>query len=101
MCLFERLRESLWSLRNCDQVYVIRHEAVAQQRKSVKLRILSQQLKVGDAVRIAGENYLSRISPLRNMMRNVDDHDTRQSSHRKKITGMTRSADNDGLGLPV
>jgi hypothetical protein len=44
---------------------------------------------------------LSGISPLRNMMRNADDHDTRQSSHRKKITEMTRSADNDGVGLPL
>src|SRR5438128_46434 len=33
------------------------------------------------------------------MMGNVNDHDTRQSSHRKKITEMTRSADNDGLGF--
>src|SRR5437773_12458030 len=101
MRLFERLRESLWSLRDRDQVHVIRHEAVAQQAESIKLRIFPQQLKVSDAVRIAGQNHLSRIPALRNMMRNADDHDTRQPSHKKKLTGMTRSAHGDGLALPL
>jgi hypothetical protein len=101
MRLFERLRESLCSLRNRDQVHVIRHEAIAQQGESIKLRILPQQLKVSDAIRIAGENHLSRIPPLRNMMGNVDDHDTRQPSHRKKLTGMTQSAHSDSLELPL
>jgi hypothetical protein len=101
MSLFERLRQSLWSLRNRDQVHVIRHQAVAQQRQSVELRILPQQLKVSNAIRIAGQNHLSRIPPLRNMMGNVDDHDTRQPSHRKKLTGMNRSVQRYGLGSPL
>jgi len=101
MSLFERLRESLWSLRDRDQMHVIRHEAVAQQGKSVKLRIFPQQLKVSDAIRVAGQNHLSRIPPLSNMMRNVDDHHPRQSSHRKKLTGMVGSGHGDGSELPL
>ncbi len=101
MRLFERLRERLRGSGNRDQVHVIRHEAVAQQGESVTLRILPQQLKVSDAVRIAGENDLSGIPPLRNMMRNVDDHDTRQPSHSMKIAEITWPADNDGVVLPL
>ena len=77
MSLFERLPESLGGLRNCDQVHVIRHQAVAQQGESVKLRVLPQQLKISDVLGIAGQNHLSRIPPLSNMVGHVDDHDTR------------------------
>ncbi len=64
-------------LRNRDQVHVIRHQAVPQHGESVKLRIVPKQLKVSDAVRIAGQDYLSRIPALSNMVGNVDDHNTR------------------------
>ena len=76
---------------------MIRHEAVAQQAEIVKLRILSQQLKVGDAIGIAGENDLSRIATLRNMVSNAGDHDTRESSHSKKLTEMIGRRMMDGL----
>jgi hypothetical protein len=99
MLLFERLRECLQSSGNRDQVHVIRHETVTQQGESAKLRILPQQLKISGTVRIAGQNDLSRIPPLRNMMGNVDDHDARQSSHSMKIAEVTWPADNDGVGF--
>jgi hypothetical protein len=82
--VFEGLRKSLRSMWNRDPMHMIRHEAIAQQRQSVKLRVLAQQLKVSDALGIAGQNHLSRIAPLSNMVRNVDDHHTRQPSPRKK-----------------
>ena len=65
---------------------MIRHEAVPQQRKTVKLRVLLQQVEIGDAIRIAREDDLSRIAALRNVVRNIGDHDTRQSSHSKNLT---------------
>ena len=81
MSLFERLREGHWTVRYGDEVYVIRHKAVAQQRNTVKLRILAEQLQIGNAVALVGENYLASISALRNMMRNVDDHHAGKTSH--------------------
>jgi hypothetical protein len=78
---------------------VIRHEAVAQQRESVKLRILAQQLEVSKTLGIAGKNHLSRVPPLRNMMGNVGDHYPRQPSHLEKLTGMTHSANSNNLEL--
>ena len=82
MRLFQRLRQRLGGLRYSDQVHMIRHQAVPQQGETVKLGIVLQQLKVSDAIGIAGEDNLPRVSPLRNMMSNVGDYDTRQSSHR-------------------
>ena len=80
MRLFQRLRERLGGLWYRDHV----HDSTSgiAQQESVKLGILLQQLKVSDAIGIAGEDNLPRVSPLRNMMSNVGDYDTRQSSHR-------------------
>jgi hypothetical protein len=75
MGLFERLRESLWRVGNGDQVHMIRHEAVAEQGERVQSRMVPQQFKVSEALGIGGENNLSCISALRNVMGNVDDHD--------------------------
>jgi hypothetical protein len=99
MRLFERLRQRLRGVRNSDQVHVIRHQAVSQQRETVNLGVLPQQLKISDAIRIARENDLSRIPPLRNMMGNVDDHNAREPSHSKKISEIMRSAHNLCLGF--
>jgi len=48
------------------------------------LGIFSEQLEISDAIRLAGENDLSRIPPLGNMMGDVEHHDAGQSSHSKK-----------------
>lgn len=76
MRLSQRVRECLRSMRNYNEMDMIRHKAVPQQRHGVKLRVLAQQLQVGGAIGVAGENDLSRISALRHMMQNVRDHHT-------------------------
>ena len=67
-------------------MYVVRHETATQQRKTVELGIFSQQVEISDAVGIIGQNDLSGVATLRNMMGNVDDHDARQAGHWKKIS---------------
>jgi hypothetical protein len=47
----------------------------------VKLRVLSQQFEVGDAVPVIGQNYLLGVSPLGNMMGNVDHDDASKAGH--------------------
>jgi hypothetical protein len=69
-------------------MYVVRHEAPTQQRKTVELGIFSQQVEVSDAVGIIGQNDLSGVATLRNMMGNVHDDDARQAGHWKKISEM-------------
>ena len=84
MSLLKRLCQGHRSVGNHDEVYMIGREAVTQQGQTIKLRLLSQQRQVGKTIGIVGENNLSGISPLRNMMGNVRDHDARESSHRSK-----------------
>ncbi|MHB8217892.1 MAG: hypothetical protein ACYDDS_17610 [Candidatus Sulfotelmatobacter sp.] len=47
---------------------------------------MPQQLKIGAAIRIIAQNRLPAIATLRNMMCNVSNDDTRQSSHAQKIS---------------
>ena len=72
--------------------HMIRHQAIAQQPEPIQLRVLTQQLKVGDSIRVAGKNDLSRIATLRNMMRNIQNDHARQSGHEMKIAERVRSA---------
>jgi len=51
---------------------------------------LPQQLQIGAAIRIAGENHLPGIAALRNMMGNVSDNHTGQASHLQKISEITQ-----------
>jgi hypothetical protein len=89
--VLESLRQGFAAARNHDQMHMIRHETVAQQREAVKLRVLPQQLKVGDTVGVVGQNYLPGVPPLRNMMGNVNHDDAREAGHSQKISERTRT----------
>jgi hypothetical protein len=54
-------------------MHVIGHEAVAEERDVVKFRILTQQLEIGGAVGVVGEDELSSIAALGNMMGKIGD----------------------------
>lgn len=54
--------------------------------------------QVGDSIRVAGENDLSRIATLRNMMRNIQNDHARQSGHEVKIAERVQSAASECLG---
>jgi len=86
MGLFESLPQSFAGPGNDDQVHVIRHQAVTQQREAVQYAIVPEELEVSAAVRVIGQNYLPGIPPLRNMMGNVSNDDAGQSSHAQKIS---------------
>lgn len=92
--MFERLRQRQPGAGNGDQMYVVRHEAVSQQRKTVNFGILPQQVEISEAVGVAAQNHLPGVSTLRNMMGNVDDYDARQTSHFMKASEMTQLTDN-------
>ena len=90
MSVFERLGQSVAGVRNRDQVDVIGHQAVAQQGQTVELGIVTEQVEIGGAIGVAGENDLSSIAALRNMMRKVYDDDARQAGHLEKISESMR-----------
>ena len=74
-------------------MHVVRHEAIAQQRKTVEFGILPEQVNVNDAVGGVGQNYLAGVATLGNMMGNVDDHYARQPRHCMKVSEVIRSVD--------
>ena len=67
---------------------MIRHQAVSEEREAIKRGILPQQSQVSQAIGVAGENDLSGIASLRNMMGNIHHDNARESSHKKKVSEM-------------
>jgi hypothetical protein len=65
----------------------------------VELGIFSQQVEISDAVGIVGQNDLSGIATLRNMMWNVDYDDARQPGHGKKISEMIQPTEKALIGF--
>src|SRR5712671_2693886 len=70
--MLESLRQGFGGAGHRDQMHVIRHQAVTQQSKTVQVGVLPQQLEVGNAIAVAGQNYLPGVPTLRNMMGNIN-----------------------------
>ena len=79
--VLQSLRQGLGGAWNGDQVGVVGHQAVTQEGKLVQLGILAEQLQIGEAVGVVGQDDLPSVAALRNMVRNVNDNDARESSH--------------------
>jgi len=90
--LLESLRQGLGGSGNHHQMHVIAHQTVAQQGEAMEFRILPQQLEVGNAVGIVGQDDLPRVAALGHMVGNVNDDHARQSSHPRKISERIRFA---------
>ena len=81
MGMLESLRQGFGGVGNCDQMHVIRHQAVTEHRKAVKFRVLPHQLEISNAVGVRRQNDLPGVSPLGNMMRNINHHDASEAGH--------------------
>ena len=84
MRVLERSGHGVGGAGNRNQMHMIGHEAVAQQRKTIEFGVLPEQLQIGDTVGVIGQDYLPRVATLRNMMGDVNDHDARQAGHVRK-----------------
>jgi hypothetical protein len=84
--VLESLRQGFGSAGNRDQVHVIRHEAVTEHRKMMKRSVLPHQFEVSDSASVIVENYLPGVSPLGNMMGNVNHNDAREAGHSQKLS---------------
>jgi hypothetical protein len=82
------------------QMYMIRHQAVAQDLKTVLLGITSQEVKILKAVQIAKEHVLSAIASLGNMMRHTGYNRSGSSWHAHMIENRTRMSIKIG-GVPI
>jgi hypothetical protein len=86
MRVLERLRHRASRAGDGNQMHMIGHETVTQQRETMELGVLVEQFEISGAVGVAGQNDLPGVAPLRNMMRDVDDNNTRQAGHLRKIS---------------
>ena len=71
---------------NHDQVNVVGHEAVAQDRELMQAGIMLEQVQIHAALGIGSQNELTRISPLRNMVRGVEAYHACETSHGRQNT---------------
>ena len=72
MRMLESRSQRIGFARNHDQVNVIGHEAVADQRKLMQRSIVPEQVKIDQPFGIGSQNELPGISTLGNMVRDID-----------------------------
>ncbi len=58
------------------QVDVVRNQAIANQRQEMKVHGLPQQIQINRPLGIAGQNELTRVATLRDMVGNINCNDT-------------------------
>ena len=81
MGVLEGVGQGSRRVRRHNQMYMIGHKTVTQQRETVELRVLPQQFEIGDAIRILREDHLLGVTTLGNMMGNVDHYHAGQPCH--------------------
>jgi hypothetical protein len=70
---------------------VIGHEAVADQRKPVKITVVPHQVEVDGAFSIRRENQLPRVATLCHLVRGAQSDDACESEPRAKSTTIARN----------
>jgi hypothetical protein len=71
MSVLQSERKRLGPPRDDDQMHVVGHEAIADQRESLDLAVGPEQVEVNQAVGIGFEDELTRVATLRDMMGRV------------------------------
>lgn len=79
--LLEREGERVGMVRNDDEVNVVRHQAVTEDREASEFCRLPQQREVDGAFCVGCEEELSGVAALGYMVRDADGNDTRQAGH--------------------
>jgi len=67
-----------------DQVYMIGHEAVTQNRKLIQCAAVAKEIQINPLVGIGFKNESTSVCALRNMVRNSNGNDSGQTSHGPK-----------------
>lgn len=81
----QTLRQDRRAVRHGDQMHVVAHQAIAEQRNLLLLTVEAQRFDVMDAVQVGFEDSLAVIAPLRNVVRHAHRNHANQSSHGRSI----------------
>ena len=87
MGLFQGKRQRFALVRDDDQMHMVRHQAVTQERELIKLGVLAQQIQIDDTLVIVGENELAGVSSLGDVVRDVNYGDTSHARRTRTISG--------------
>ena len=77
----DRRRQRIASLRNRDQVHVIRHQAISQQAKSRAFAPVAQQVEIELIIEPVEKHLLPSIAALRDVIRYSFKDNARDSRH--------------------
>ncbi len=86
MCLADGATQALGELRDNDQVNMIGHQAMCQDRDMLCTAKLRHELEVVLVVFLTEECLLSAVSPLGDMVGHARSYHTCPSSHGGKLT---------------
>jgi hypothetical protein len=85
MGLLQSQRQGPRVSRNDNQMYIVGHEAVAEQQQRMKSQGLPQEIEINQALGIGSEKELPSIAALRHVVRNIYDYGTGKTSHSHQI----------------
>jgi hypothetical protein len=88
--LLQRLSQPVRRAGNYDQMDMIGHQAVTDDRHSVKFDVFSQRRQVGGTVRIAIQDDAPVISTLSQMVWHINGNHPSESSHSKETISGNR-----------
>jgi hypothetical protein len=85
MCVLQSPREGVRLAWSHDEMDMVGHQTVANERQAVQLNALAQKIKVNPAICITIKDEPSRVPSLGHVMRHPDGHDSRQSRHERHL----------------
>jgi len=89
MNMLERQCQAVCFAWDDDQMNMIGHQTVSEQREPMPFYVLRHQLEINSSIFIRVEDVPLCIATLRDMMRHTGRHYPRKSSHRYKLPNQT------------
>jgi hypothetical protein len=84
--LAQRPTQPIGPTRHHNQMHVVRHQAIRPDRHAAAPAPFAQQRQIRRVVGLDEERLLPPIAPLRHVMRNPGNHNSRQSCHTRNLT---------------
>ncbi len=86
----DRQCKRIGALGDDDEMHVVRHEAIRQNRKAVALRLMCEDAQIGASIIVDEEDILAVIAALRDMVGKTGYHDSRDSRHADSVVDASR-----------
>ena len=81
MGVLESKAQRIVAFGDGDQVHVVGHKAISEQRKTVQAALLAQEIQVDEAVGVGFQDVLASVASLSDVVRGVESDDVGETSH--------------------